>query len=154
MKVRFLSFLMGAVIALSVFTLPVKKSEAAVAIIAAAASSDGYYNDYYYYGGGGCIFISTGYYAYPSDAALVLALIFIVLDEKGQMDQAGVAQGLSNKFPFIDNAQVMKSLVSKITSEQAAGKTLISLPEAEVRETLLPAALSESEISDVVNYLK
>lgn len=154
MKARFFTFLMSALIALSVFTLPIKKSEAAIAIVAAAAASDSYYNDYYYYGGGGCIFISTGYVVYPSEAALILALIFIVLDEKGEMDQAGVGEGLANKFPFIDNSQVVKSLVAKIVREQKAGKTLIALPENEVREALLPVALSESEISDVVNYLK
>lgn len=154
MKARFFSFFMSALIAVSVFTLPVKKSEAAIAVIAAAAASDGYYNDYYYYGGGGCVFISTGYYVYPSDAALILALILIVLDEKGQMDQMGVAQGLANKFPFIDNGEVMNSLVSKIVKEQKAGKSLIALPEADVREALIPANLSESEISEVVSYLK
>lgn len=154
MKSRLLSILMGVFIALSVFTLPVKKSEAAIAIIAAAAASDSYYNDYYYYGGGGCVFVSTTYVVYPSEAALVLALILIVLDEKGQIDQTGAAVGLANKFPFIDNAQVMNTLVSKIAREQALGKTLIALAEAEVREALIPAHLTESEIAEVVSYLK
>lgn len=154
MKARFFSFFMSALMALSIFVLPVKKSEAAIAIITAAARSDSYYNDYYYYGGGGCIFVSTTYVVHPGQAGLVLALILIVLDEKGNIDQAGTVSGLVDKFPFIDNSQVMNNLMAKITREQKMGKTLISLSEAEVREALLPIELSESEVAEVVSYLK
>lgn len=151
MKARFLSFLMGAVIALSIFTLPVKKSEAAIVIISAAIAAD---NDYYYYGGGGCVFVGGSFVVRSNDAALLLALIFIVLDEKGQFDQSGVAQGLANNFPFIDNQAVLNTLAAKIAKIQSQGKTLIALPEAEVRAALLPAALAESEITSIVSYLK
>lgn len=150
MKSRFLSLTLGFLIALTVFVAPVKKANAGIALLAAAAT----YDENYYYYGGGCFFFSSTYIIYPANGLEIFALMMIILDQKGEMDKTGVAKALESRFPFIDNSQIVNNLVSKIDSQRALGKTYVTIDEKSVREVLSASDLAETEIQEIVTYLK
>lgn len=80
----------------------------------------------------------------------------LVLDADGSMNPDLLAAELSQKYNFIDNQAVINDLVSTIKHryEAIGGNAYVVLSETETRNILAPAALSESEIQQVVADLQ
>ena len=97
-------------------------------------------------------------YGPKNTAAIVAGAFLIVLDENNA--NGSLANTLSERYPFIDNSEVLTNLADTILNKKleitkdATALALVTLPENEVRQVLSSVDLNESEINFIVNDLK
>lgn len=84
--------------------------------------------------------------------------MFMALGANGQLSQTQLQQNLAEQYNFLDNQEIVVDLAAQIKHKYELvkdehGTAIVSLSEADIRKTLEPAALSESEIQQVVRDL-
>lgn len=150
-------------IAATLLMTPIKKAEAGVIVYFGTASLFNGSTAGHIVGAtlgtatviGGFVFGYPIYYLLPPLGMWVMGGS-LVLDANGNMAPELLAAELSEKYGFIDNQAVINDLVSTIKHryETIGGNAYIVLSEIETRQILAPAALSESEIQEVVSDLQ
>jgi hypothetical protein len=78
----------------------------------------------------------------------------IILDADGNIDQASLEKGLSQKYSFIDNTDVIRNLAASIREKAAStaevdGTRMVRLSRSEVLSILAPTGLAELNPSAV-----
>jgi hypothetical protein len=80
--------------------------------------------------------------------------LMIILDADGNINQQSLEKGLAQKYSFIDNADVIRSLASAIREKAAStaevdGQRMVRLSRAEVLSILAPTGLADLNPSAV-----
>jgi hypothetical protein len=80
--------------------------------------------------------------------------LMIILDADGNINQQSLEKGLSRKYAFIDNSDVVRNLASAIRGKAAStpevdGQRMVRLSRSEVLSILAPTGLAELNPSAV-----
>jgi hypothetical protein len=95
---------------------------------------------------------------------IVLGIVYhnkllIILDADGKLDRSALEQSLAEKYPFIDNQDVIRALATAIrekadsVTEQNGSKT-VQLSRGEILQILSPTALAELNPSAVEGLIQ
>ena len=89
----------------------------------------------------------------------IAGLVLIVLDAKQPLTNDGIEQFLAQRYPFIDDREVISDLANlmrtKIVSCGAINTSMmVSIPEQEVRSILANSSLSAAQTETLVTALK
>lgn len=84
--------------------------------------------------------------------------LLMALGVDGQLSQTQLQKNIAEHYNFLDNQEIVVDLATQIKKQYEIvkdknGNAIVSLSEASIRKALEPAALSESEIEQVVRDL-
>ncbi len=97
--------------------------------------------------------IYTGMYSKPSIIAGI-----IMLDEKIQNNQANIEASLQHRYPYVDDASVIRNLAGMIVEQyphakDASGNAQILLNASDVKSAIQSLELNETQSQDLVQSL-
>lgn len=100
------------------------------------------------------VMIAGGGYGAGSAWVTVTGAAMVALDEKPSLSQSTLEIILSDKYPFIDNEQVIKNLAKNVLIKAQPVQENILLAkftESEISELLSPANLTDEDLAIVVS---
>ena len=105
------------------------------------------------------VIASFGFFAEEGTLITLLGVAFLVLDIDGNLTEDSLVSLLNQKYPFIDNEEVVRELASVIKSKSelieanSQGEKYVTLTDLELQNATFAANLSPDQYAILVNDL-